>query len=148
MFAANKCLIGQNSQFRFLGVRFGDKTLIERLIADEVVFQPCFRHFRCTLHNRPIGLLDLLVTLEHGIKTGKGFGGTGKEHYSTRRSIQTMGHAKEHLTGLVILVLYIRLHRLAQRRVARLIALHNLVAGLVDGNNMIIFVEYFHHFII
>ena len=65
VFAANECLIGQDRQFRFLGVRFGDKTLIERLIAGEVVFQPCFGHFRTALHNRPVGLFDLLVTLEH-----------------------------------------------------------------------------------
>lgn len=56
-----------------------------------------------------------------------------------------MRHAQENLTGLMVFVLDIRLDGLAQRRVTRLIALHDLVAGLVDGYDMIVFVEYGHN---
>ena len=50
------------------------------------------------------------------------------------------GDTQEHLTGFVVLFLYVRLDGLTQRRVTRLITLHNLVTGLVNRNNMVVFV--------
>ena len=144
VFAANECLIGQDRQFRLFGVRFCDKTLIERLIAGKVVFQPCFGHFRTALHNRPVGLFDLLVTLEHLVETREGFGGTGKEHYATRRSIEPMGYTEKDRAWLVVLDLDIVLDDLRKGRIAGLVTLHDLVAGLIDRNDMAIFVEYGH----
>ena len=51
-----------------------------------------------------------------------------------------MRDTKEDLAGLVVLLLDVRLDGLGEGRVARLVALHNLAARLVDGYDMIIFV--------
>ena len=145
MFSANKGLITQDRQFRLLRAGLGNKRLIKRLIARKVVLESRLRLFGAALYDRPIGLADLLVTLEHLIQTRERFARTGKKYYSTRRTIEPMGHTQEHLSGLVVLSLYVRLHRLAQRGVTGLIALHDLVAGLVNGNNMVIFVKNSHY---
>jgi hypothetical protein len=51
-----------------------------------------------------------------------------------------MGDAEEHLAGLIVPLLDIGLDGLGERRIARLIALDDLVAGLVDGYDMVVFV--------
>ena len=140
MFALHKSLVGQDRQFGFFGTGFGNKRFVERLIARQVVLQAGFRLFGTPLHDRPVRFTNLLVTFEHLVKTGEGFAGSGKEYYSTRWAIQTMGNTEKDLTGLVVLVLDVGLDDLAQRCVARLIALHDLVAGLINGNNMVVFV--------
>ena len=160
--AFHECFIRQDSQFgvfALCSLFLPDyKTLVQFLIAREIVLQACFGHFRTALHDRPIGLFyrnlvcilysvlcilySVLCTLfpEHLVQPHQRLARPGKEHYPARRPVQPVRHAQKDLAGLVILRLDIRLHRLAQRRVSGLIALHNLVAGLVDGNNMVVFV--------
>ena len=55
-----------------------------------------------------------------------------------------MGDAEEHLAGLLVPLLDIGLDGLGERRIARLIALDDLVAGLVDGYDMVVFVQNGH----
>ena len=140
----HKGLVGQNSEFCFFGTGLSDKRLVQLLVSREVVLQAPFRLFGTSLHNRPVRLFDLLVRLEHVIQTCERFARSGKEHYSTRRTVEPMRHAQEHLAGLVVFILDIGFHRLTQRRITRLIPLHDLIAGLIDSNNMIIFVKYGH----
>jgi hypothetical protein len=51
-----------------------------------------------------------------------------------------MGYAQEDFSGFIVLLFDVRLNGLRKRCVAGFIALHDLVAGLVDGDDMIVFV--------
>ena len=157
--SANECAIRENSLLSVFGPRLGDVGFVLRLIANEPVLQACFGLFGCALHDGPIGLRNrsLVVSpvkaslglfLEHLIEACERLAGPCEKHYSARRAVQTMRHAEKHLARLVVLDFDIRLDGLAQRCVARLVALHDLVAGLIDSNDMVVFVEDFHHFII
>ena len=55
-----------------------------------------------------------------------------------------MHHTEKHVAGLVVRLLDIGFHRLGERFVARLVALYNLSAPLVDDDDVVIFVDYFH----
>ena len=125
-------------------MRFYDITFVLRFVLHEPVFEACFGLLGSPLHDCPIGLFDLLMTLEHLVQTSQCFARSGEEHYPARRAIQTVRDTQEHLTGLVVFDLDIRLDGFAQRRVSGLIALHDLVAGLIDGDNMIVLVQYGH----
>ena len=140
VFALDKGLVGQDSLFGFFGTGFGDKGLVELFIAGQPVLQMRLRLFGCTLHNRPIGFSDLFMGFEHLVEARERLASTGKEYYSTRRPVQTVRYPQKDLAGLVVLGLDVGFDGLAQRRVTRLITLHNFVAGLVDGNNMVVFV--------
>ena len=133
-------LVGQDCLLGVLGAGFGNIGFVLRLVADEPVFKPCFRYLWLSLHYRPIGLFDLLMALEHGIEPRKRFGGAGKEDYPACRTIQPVRHTQKDLARLVVLGFDIRLDGFRQRCIAGFIALHDLVAGLVDGYNMIVFV--------
>lgn len=133
-------MIVQYGYLRIIGVWFCYIGFVLLFIANQPVFKPCFGYFGSSLYDCPVGLLDLLMTLEHFVQTRKGFGCTGKENYPARRPIQTMGHTEKDFAGLVVFLLDIRLNGLAQRRVTGLIALHDFVASLVNRYNMIVFV--------
>jgi len=138
--ATHERLIGQYRLFGFFGAGLGNKRFIELLIARKVVLQPCFGNFRSALNYCPIRFTDLLVGFEHLIEAREGFGSTGKEHHPTRRTIEPMRDTEEDFTGFVVLGLDVLLHRFAQRRIPRLVSLHDLVAGLIDSDNMVVFV--------
>ena len=149
VFAPHQGLVGQNSQFSLFGIGFGNKRLVELLIAHQPVFQSSFGLFRCALNNGPVGFSKIVLRterllLEHIVEAGEGFGCAGKEHHSARGSVQPMRHAQEHFAGLVVFDLDIGLYHLAQRRITRFVTLHDLVAGFVDSDDMIIFVENGH----
>ena len=59
-----------------------------------------------------------------------------------------MHHAEENIPRLVILRLDIVFHRLGERLVAGLVALHDLAALLIDDDNMIVFVNRLHYMFI
>ena len=92
------------------------------------------------MYDGPVGLAYLLVGFEHLVETREGFGGTGKEDYSTRRSIESMGYTEKDRAGLVVLDLDIFLNDLRKGCIAGLVALHDLVAGFINRNDMTIFV--------
>ena len=96
------------------------------------------------LHDCPVGLLDLLMATEHLVQPRERLARAGEEHHAAGGTVEAMGNAKEDLAGLVVFLFNISLHHLGERCIARLVALHYLAAGLVDGNDMIIFVEYSH----
>ena len=84
------------------------------------------------------------MAFEHIVQTRKSFGRTGKEHHSARRTVQAVCHAQKYLSGFVILLFDICLNGLRERYIAGLVALHNLVASLIDGYNMVVFVQDSH----
>ncbi len=140
VFSGCERFVGQYCLLGFFGVRLGNERFVELFVAREPVLQTCFRLFWHALYNRPVRLLDLIMRLKHRVKTCQRFASSCKEDYSTRWPIETMGYAKKDLARLVVFLLDIRLDDFRKRSVACLVALHDFVASLVDGNNMIIFV--------
>ena len=140
VFSGCERFVGQYCLLGFFGVRLGNERFVELFVARKPVLEACFRLFRNALDDSPIGFADLLVALEHRVKTCQRFASSCKEYYSTRWPIETMGYAKKDLARLVVFLLDIRLDDFRKRSVACLVALHDFVASLVDGNNMIIFV--------
>jgi hypothetical protein len=55
-----------------------------------------------------------------------------------------MSHPEEDVTGFLVALLEESFESFRQRFIARLVALHNLVAVLVDNQQVIIFVNDFH----
>ena len=55
-----------------------------------------------------------------------------------------MDHTEEHFARLGVFLLDVGFHHVGQRHVARLVALHNLTARLVDDDDMVIFVNDLH----
>ena len=140
VFSGCERFIGQYCLLGFFGVRLGNERFVELFVARKPVLEACFRLFRNALDDSPIGFADLLVALEHRVKTCQRFASSCKEYHSTRWPIETMGYAKKDLAWLVVFLLDIRLDDFRNRSVACLVALHDFVASLVDSNNMIIFV--------
>ena len=140
VFALNECFITQDSLLGVFGTWLRQISLVMLFATNQPVFETRFRLVWRTLDNRPIGLFYLVMCLEHSVEPRQSLACSGKEHYPARRSVQTMRHTEKDLAGLVVLLLDIGLDHFTQRRVARLVALHNLIAGLVDGNNMVVLV--------
>ena len=78
--------------------------------------------------------------LKHGVEAREGFASTSKEHHACSGTIKAVSNPKEYLARFLVFLFDIRFHHLRERRIARLIALHNLVASLADSYYMIIFV--------
>ena len=68
----------------------------------------------------------------------------GENHDPAHRTIQTVRDTDKDVTGLAILLLQPCLQHLRERLIARLVALHDLTAGLIYRYNMIILVNNLH----
>ena len=103
----------------------------------------CFRLLGTTLNDSPISLVNLIVA-KHIIKSCQRLARLGKDHKSADRTVDAVSHATEYIARLGISLLNILTHNLHKRSVARLIALHNLARTLIDDDDVIVFVDYFH----
>jgi hypothetical protein len=54
-----------------------------------------------------------------------------------------MGDAEENVARLRVTLFDKALQRIGQWFVTRLVSLHNLMAGLADGDDVVVFVDYF-----
>ena len=81
---------------------------------------------------------------EQLIHASKRFACFCKDHKSTDRAVGAMNQTTKHIARLGISLLNILTHNLHKRSVARLIALHNLARTLIDDDDVIVFVDYFH----
>lgn len=117
-----------------------DVGLVLLLVAGEEMLKASLRLGRRIGNDCPVGLLDFVVRLEHVVEPCQRLTGAREKHNPARGAVETMRDAKEDLAELVVLFLDVCLDGLGEGRVARLVALHNLAARLVDGYDMIIFV--------
>lgn len=117
-----------------------DVRLVLLLVAGEEMLEASLRFGGRIGNDCPVGLLDFVVRLEHVVEPCQRLTGAREKHNPARGAVETMRDAKEDLAWLVVLLLDICLDGLGEGRVARLVALHNLAARLVDGYDMIIFV--------
>lgn len=119
--------------------------LVLLFIPDEPVHQIIFLFRRTILDDGPIGLLHFTVA-KHVVEPCQRLAGLGKQHDAANRTIQTMRHADKDVPGFAILLLDPFLQHFRERLVARLVALDDLTARLVDGNDVIVFVDNFHDY--
>ncbi len=84
-----------------------------------------------------------LATRKHPIKTLECLASLGKKDYTGSGAIQPMGDAEENVAGLSVTLFDKALQRIGQWFVARLVGLHYLMAGLADGDDVVVFVDYF-----
>ena len=119
--------------------------LVALLVAHQVVHQFAALLLGGMLHDSPILLFHLAVA-EHLVQPGQCLARFGKDHHTAHGAVEAMSYPHEDIARLVVLLLEPSLQLLAQRHVARLVALHDFGAGLVDDNHMIVFVEYLHSY--
>ena len=91
----------------------------------------------------PIGLVHLSFG-KHLVQSGEGLRGACEDDEAADGTVEAMHHAKEDGTWLVVLLLQIVLHQLRERLVASLVALDDLAALLIDDDNVVVLVDYFH----
>ena len=94
------------------------------------------------LNNAPIGLVHL-ATCEHAIEPFERLAGLGEKDHPSSGAVQSVSDTQKDIARLGIALLDQALQRFRQWFVARLITLHNLVAGLTDGDDVVVFVDYF-----
>ena len=82
-----------------------------------------------------------LATRKHPVKALECLAGLGKKNYTGSGTIQPMGDAEENVAGLSVTLFDKALQRIGQWFVARLVGLHNLMAGLADGDDVVVFVD-------
>ena len=132
-------LVVKDSLLRIRTLMVVGITLVLLLVANKIMRQRSLRLARCVLHQRPVSLLNSLRT-KHLIETRQGLAGAGKQYHPANGTVQTMHNAEKYGAGLRILLLNIQFHRLGERSIAGLVALHDLTCALRDDDYMIIFV--------
>ena len=81
---------------------------------------------------------------EHAVKAGQGLRRAGEDDEAADGAVETVDDAEEDLAGLLVFLLQVGLDGLAERCVARLVALYNLAALLGDDDDVVVFVDDFH----
>ena len=109
-------------------------------VACEPVCERAFGLRRHLVGDRPIGLVHLPFA-EHVVQPRQCFGRAGKDDKARHGTVKAMHHPEEHIARFVVLRLDIFLHRLRERTVAGLVALHDLTTLFIDDDDMIIFVK-------
>ena len=133
-------------QNRFLAVRhflIVGIALVLLLITYQIVHQLTLSLPRAVLHHCPIGFLHLTVP-EHLVQTGKCLTRFGKNNKTAYGAVQPVCHTEENIAGFLIFLFQVLLHSLRKRRITRLVCLDNLGSGLVDYNDMVVFVYNSH----
>ena len=77
---------------------------------------------------------------KHIVQTTQRLRGPCENDQSTDRTVQSMHNTQEYCSGFGILLLDIQFHRLGERGVAGLVALHDLPCTLRDDDYVVIFV--------
>ena len=92
-----------------------------------------------------IGLAYLSGT-EHFVQPGEGLARTGKDNDTAYGPVEPVDNAEKNGAGLGVFFLDIGFYGFAQWFVTGLVALHNFAGGLVDDDDVVVFVEYVHFF--
>ena len=81
---------------------------------------------------------------EHLIEPRKRLTRFGKNNKTAYGAVQPVCHTEENIAGFLIFLFQVLLHSLRKRRITRLVCLDNLGSGLVDYNDMVVFVYNSH----
>ncbi len=99
-----------------------------------------------SLDKSPISLVDLSVA-KHAVETLQSLGGARKNHQPRYRPVDTVHHAAEHVSRLIVLPAYIFLYSFRQRNVASPVPLHDFPGPLIDNDYMVVLVDNFHTYV-
>ena len=124
-------------------VGLADVAFVLSLVAPKPVDEHALRLRRSLAHDGPVRLTDAAVAKER-IHTRQSLAGLGKDDGARDRSIEAMHNADEHVARLSVFLSDPLPQLIRQRGIARLIALHDLVARLADGDQVIVFVNDLH----
>ena len=69
------------------------------------------------------------------------FAGLGEDDHTAHWAVQSVDHAAEHIAGFVVTLFKKCLNLFRQTGVATLVALHQLSGQLVDGQEVVVFVN-------
>ena len=81
---------------------------------------------------------------KHLVETCQGLGSTGKDNQSADWTIQSVDYSQEDFSRFLVTLLDIRLYRIRKGDIARLVALDDLPALLIDYDNMVVLVNDLH----
>ena len=124
-------------------VGLADVAFVLSLVAPKPVDEHALRLRRSLAHDGPVRLTDATVAKKR-IHTRQSLAGLGKDDGARDRSIEAMHNADEHVARLGVFLSDPLPQLIRQRGIARLIALHDLVARLADGDQVIVFVNDLH----
>ena len=85
-----------------------------------------------------------LALAEQLIHPRQSLAGFGHDDQAAGGAVDAVRHAQEYVAGLVILLLDPRLHRVDEGGVAGAVALHQFAGTLVDDDDVVVVVDYFH----
>ena len=134
------------TQDSFLGIRplgIVSVTLILLRVADQAIDALCLLVGATAVFFLNFCVSNLTDT-KHLVQARKGLARLGENHDPAHRTIQTVRDTDKDIPGLAILLLQPYLQHLRERLIARLVALHDLTAGLIYRYNMIILVNNLH----
>lgn len=119
------------------------KRLVEFLVADEVVFEVAFGLRGLVLDH---GVVDLaaVALLEDFVHAREGLAGLGEEDDAADGTVEAMDDTTEDIARLAVALLEESLDFVGHAGVASLVALDNLAGALVDGDEVVVFVEDVH----
>ena len=134
----------EHCELGVLGAFARNVSLVVLGIPHQVLLQMPLVLLRAVGRYGPIGLAYHPAAAQHVVKARKGLARARKEHEPLRGAVEAVHRAEEHLAGLGVALLDIRLHIVGKRAVARAVALHYLAGLLVDYYYMVVFVNYLH----
>ena len=124
-----------------MGISSNDERLVQFLVAYEMVFQMPFGLWWHILHYGVVylGTVALFDNLVHATER---FGGLCKKYHATDRTVQPMNNATEYVPRLAVTLFDEHFDFISQTGVASLVALNNLSGQLVEGDKVIVLIEY------
>ena len=135
--------------------RIVGKRTIQFLVTDQIIRQILFLGWKvcgvCAqfgistpniLDNAPVGLVHL-ATCKHTVESFERLASLSEKDHPSGGAVQSVSDTQKDIARLGIALLDQALQRLRQWFVARLVTLHNLVAGLADSDDVVVFVDYF-----
>ena len=95
---------------------------------------------KLALNNRPVGFLSLSF-FKRFIHAFQAFGSSGKKDHSGSRPIETMNDAAKNIARLVEFLFQVRLDVVGQGDIPSFITLDKISRTLINGNQVIVFVN-------
>src|SRR3712207_3699306 len=110
-------------------------------ISIEIVYEVSVRLGKASAHYGMIRLLNFPF-LKHCIQSRQSLAGLGEDHSTGSGAIDTMCNAHKSSSGFVVAIRQITPHDVAQRSVARIVALYQHTTRLIDNYQVIVFIQH------
>ena len=136
-----KCIIQRGKLC--LGVRGvgSDEAFVKLGIAEKIILQMARRTGGCLRYNSTIDLAKIAL-FDELIHAAECLAGFSKEDHPADGTVQSMNNTAENVAGLGITLLDVGLKKVGKAEVAGLVGLDNLSRQLVEGYQVVVFVQY------